>query len=346
MKTFIILLITAITVAVAQQNLISPRVSPPARVMQGIGFASVTFSYSSPSVKGRQVWGGLVPYADKDDARPWRAGANENTTITFSHPARVEGREIPAGTYGLHMIIRPEKATVIFSRDNKAWGSYSYTPRHDQLRVEVKMETAPFTENLTYGFKNTGPESTTAYLRWAEKEIPFTISFDSDEITYENYREQLTGTAGFSASSWGRAAEFCLDKNIHLDQGRKWIERALKLRGGATFTHMMIKAGYLEKEGRAAEAGEWREKAMNAATESDLNKYGQKLLRAGKTGESLKILKRSLEKFPQSWKTHSLYAAALKKTGNNGEAARYYKKALELAPRSEKPALENLLKSL
>ncbi len=346
MKFLSVSLLLMVTMLWSQQSLNRPRTSPPASVTQGIGFASVTIQYSAPSAKGRTIWGGLVPFAEQDDARPWRAGANENTTITFSHPARVEGREIPAGTYGLHMLVGKEKTTLIFSRDNKAWGSYSYTPAHDQLRVEVKMEAVPFTENLTYGFRDTGREATTAYLRWAEKEIPFTISFDTDEITFQSYREQLTGTAGFNANSWGQAARFCLEKNIHPDQGRKWIERALKSRGGATLAHKMIKAEYLEKEGRVKEAGAWREKALAEAGETDLEKYGRELIRAGKTGEALAVLKRSAEKFPQSWKALAAYAGVLRKSGKTGDAVRYYKKALEQAPESEKPGLEKLLSDL
>src|SRR5881392_1931883 len=117
----------------AQTDLNLPDVSQAAEVKQRITLADITVKYHRPLVKGRKIWGGLVPYG-----KVWRAGANENTTIEFSDPVSVEGKPLAKGVYGLHMIPNQDSCTIIFSKTNTAWGSYSYDEKEDALRVEVK----------------------------------------------------------------------------------------------------------------------------------------------------------------------------------------------------------------
>ena len=131
------------------QGVTTPRApSPAAEVSQTIGISKVTINYSRPAVNERAVYGtGLVHYGYQNlgfgtsDAAPWRAGANENTTITFSHDAQVEGQPIPSGTYGLFMALHEDgKADVIFSKNTSSWGSYFYDPAEDQLKVSITTE--------------------------------------------------------------------------------------------------------------------------------------------------------------------------------------------------------------
>src|SRR5215470_2246659 len=126
----------------AQNDLNLPDVSQAAEVKQRIALTDITVKYHRPLVNGRKIWGGLVPYG-----KVWRAGANENTTIEFSSPVSVEGKPLDKGTYGLHMIPNPDSCTVIFSKTNTGWGSYSYDQKDDALRVEVKPR--PLAENKT-----------------------------------------------------------------------------------------------------------------------------------------------------------------------------------------------------
>lgn len=146
---------------------------------QGIGLVKVTVDYSSPNVhapdgtdrKGK-IWGTLVPYGMSDlgfnDCKscPWRAGANENTTFTVSHDVKIEGQPLKAGTYGLHMMADPAEWTVIFSRNSTSWGSYSYDPSEDALRVKVKPEPAPYHEWLTFEFTDRETDHATPSTRW------------------------------------------------------------------------------------------------------------------------------------------------------------------------------------
>src|SRR5262245_17915998 len=134
MRTLLVvaLVLAAAGPAAAQANLTMPQPSPKASVSQTVGLTEITVTYHRPGVGGRKIWGELVPYGDV-----WRAGANENTTISFSSPVRVAGRPLGAGTYGLHMIPTQKDWTIIFSTVSGAWGSYGYNQREDALRVTV-----------------------------------------------------------------------------------------------------------------------------------------------------------------------------------------------------------------
>src|SRR6059036_1372672 len=125
----------------AQNDLNLPDVSQAAEVKQRIALTDITVKYHRPLVNGRKIWGGLVHYG-----KVWRAGANENTAIEFSDPVSVEGQPLAKGIYGLHMIPNPDSWTVIFSKTNTAWGSYSYKQEEDALRVNVKPKSLPESE--------------------------------------------------------------------------------------------------------------------------------------------------------------------------------------------------------
>ena len=161
-----------------------PRASLNASVSQTIGVATnISITYSRPGVKGRKIWGDLVPYGMAEGNKysnnkpyPWRGGANENTTIEFSKDVTVDGNKIPAGKYGMHFIPGEKEWVIIFSKTNDAWGSFTYDEKNDQLRIKVKPEEAPFKEWLEYGFDNLAGTSCTAFLHWEKLRVPFTIA--------------------------------------------------------------------------------------------------------------------------------------------------------------------------
>jgi hypothetical protein len=147
------------------------RASLKASVMQRIGVdTDITIVYSRPGVKGRKIWGGLVPYNEV-----WRAGANENTTFEVSKDVLINGQKLPAGKYGLHMLPGEKEWTIIFSKDNSAWGSFSYKKDDDALRITVTPKEAPDQEWLSYGFENLAGTSATAYLWWEKLKVPFEV---------------------------------------------------------------------------------------------------------------------------------------------------------------------------
>ena len=179
----ILLFLSFASTAFAQKKQ-KPRLSLKAGVYQRIGVdTDINISYSRPGVKGRKIWGGLVPYGlapgDKESHGkpfPWRGGANECTTIEFSKDVTVDGHKLPAGKYSMQFIPSPKEWIVIFNKNTKLWGSFDYDKKDDALRIKVTPVEAPFQEWLSYGFDDLAGTSCTAYLWWEKLKVPFKIS--------------------------------------------------------------------------------------------------------------------------------------------------------------------------
>ena len=169
------------TITLAQDT--KPRPSLKAGVTQRLGVdTDISIDYSRPGVKGRTIWGELVPYGLAPGTKysdnkpfPWRAGANENTTFECTKNILVEGKSLPAGKYGVHMIPTETTWTIIFSKTNDAWGSYKYDQANDALRVTVTPVQAPHQEWMMFGFDDLAGTSATAYLWWEKLKVPFKI---------------------------------------------------------------------------------------------------------------------------------------------------------------------------
>ncbi len=161
------------------------RQSQKSSVTQYVGAdTQITINYSRPAVKGRVVWGNLVPYGLGTSERygnnsfPWRAGANENTTIELNNDLKIEGSDLPAGKYSIHMIPSEKDWTIIFNNNNNQWGSFSYDESADALRVIVTPVEAPFEEFLTYSFGNITENSVVGFLHWEKLKIPFNVTLN------------------------------------------------------------------------------------------------------------------------------------------------------------------------
>lgn len=173
-----LLIISAFTVfslsdTYSQQKNEKVRISPKASVSQTVGFTDITISYSRPGVKGRKIWGGLVPY-DK----VWRAGANEATKITFSTDVMIEGKKLPAGSYGFFAIPGKKEWTLIFNKVADQWGAFEYNEAEDALRISVKPEKGNFTEWLRYEITKTSDTTATVSLEWENLKVPFKVEVE------------------------------------------------------------------------------------------------------------------------------------------------------------------------
>lgn len=176
-----ILLMTYVNIAEAQDA--KPRPSPAAVVTQRIGVdTDVTINYSRPGIKGRKVWGELVPYGmnpgnkySKDKPYPWRAGANENTTIEFNHDLLIEGQKVPAGKYSIHMVPSETSFKIMINKISDAWGSYTYDASNDVVTVTVTPVKDENMEWLQYSFDELSDDGATANLRWEKLKIPFKL---------------------------------------------------------------------------------------------------------------------------------------------------------------------------
>jgi len=160
------------------------RASLKASVSQTLGLDTVvTIDFSRPGVKGRTIWGDLVPYGlnpgnkySEEKPFPWRAGANEKTTITVSTDVLIDGKKLPAGTYSIHMLPSEEDWTVMFNKNSEGWGSYDYDEAEDALSLTVTPVEAPFEEWMRFGFDELAGTSAVAFLQWEKLKIPFTIA--------------------------------------------------------------------------------------------------------------------------------------------------------------------------
>jgi len=206
-------LIFIFTLSAIGQDIRTPRPSPNATVTQFVGVTEVTIDYSSPGVKGRKIWGGLVPYDEV-----WRTGANEVTSITFSDPVKVNGNDLPAGTYGIHTIPAELEWEIIFSKDTEVDGSSTYDSEKDALRIKVKPEEHHFMERMTFMFTDVTDNSVNVNLIWDKLKVSFKIETNTNEIFLSNAREELSWVPTF------QAAQYCLTADINLEQALDWIE--------------------------------------------------------------------------------------------------------------------------
>lgn len=242
----------------------APEASPAASVSQAIGVTDVSITYHRPGVKDREVYGTrLVPYGGKP--YPWRAGANENTVFAVSTDVTINGEPLSAGSYGFHIIPSEDEWILIFSKNDKAWGSFSYTEDMDALRVTVTPTDIPDREWLAYGFDGLTKNSATAYMEWEKKRIEFEVAVDLESTVLASFRQQLTGLAGFSWNANYQAARWCLDNETEFDQALEWIDNSIQW--NKNDFNLRTKGEILLKLGRDAEASAVLEEALQLAPE-------------------------------------------------------------------------------
>src|SRR5256886_2800089 len=269
----------------AQSDLKLPDVSQAAEVKQRIALTDITINYHRPLVKGRKIWGALVPYG-----KVWRAGANENTTIEFSDPVSVEGKPLDKGTYGLHMIPNPDSWTVIFSKTNTGWGSYSYDQKEDALRVDVKPKPlAEQKEALEFEFEDLKPDSTAVTLKWEKLGVPFTVSIKDADQTLQNIQAQMKGAGQFAWQALDEGAQFCLTRKINLDEALRWADASIQ--NEERFDNLSTKADILKALNRPDEAKATWNHAVEIATAPPLYSYGRRLQSQKQGAEAMEIFK-------------------------------------------------------
>jgi tetratricopeptide (TPR) repeat protein len=323
---------------VTAQGITAPRTaSPAASISQTIGISKVTVSYSRPAVKGRQLWGALVPYGwnvqgfGAGNEAPWRAGANENSVIEFSHPAKVEGKEVPAGTYGLFFVINQDNTgEVVLSKDYRSWGSFWYDAKHDHLRAKIQLRDIPHEELLTFEFGNLAKNSGELLLNWEKKQFPVKIEFAVDEIVMANATEELKSVTGFTWQGYASAANYALQNNINLEQGIRWIDQAIAQ--NKSFPTLRTKADLLKKTGKTADGDKLLKEAMAAATEAELNAYGYQLMGLGDIDKAIDILVLNTTRFPKSANAWDSLGEAYATKGDKDNAVKNFKKSLSLNP--------------
>lgn len=300
----------------------TPRESPRASVSQVIGMTTVSVHYARPAVNGRKVWGALVPFG-----QVWRAGANENTVLAVSSPFTVGDVRLPAGRYGLHAIPTSSTWTVILSRQANAWGSFSYDPKEDAVRLTVTPQPAGHTERLQYTLEEPTDSSLAVTLRWEKLAVTVPLMVPTTQVVLDSVRQQLRDLPYFFAQSWNEAAQVAMQRR-QWAQAAEWADSAINRNGG--FRSMQLKAGAIERMGDSTGARTLRERAMSIANEADVNAVGYQLLGQDKVDEAIAMFRRNVADYPKSWNVYDSLAEALAKKGDKRGALANYQKALDM----------------
>ena len=352
-KIMFALSIVLLSIVAKSQGITTPRTpSPAAIVTQTIGISTITVNYSRPAVKGREVWGKLVPYgwnvqgfgAGKE--APWRAGANENTTIKFSHDAKVEGQPVPAGTYGLFFVINKDNTgEVVLSKDSRSWGSFWYEPTHDLLRAKIQLHDIPNAELLTYDFINTTKTNADMVLNWEKKQFPVKIEFAVDDIVLTNAAEELKGPVGFNWQGYASAANYALQNKINYEQALKWIDQAIAQNN--SFATLNTKSGILRAMDNTAGADKISAEAVAIANENELNLYAYQLMNQGQQDKAIEMFRLNTERHPKSANAWDSLGEGYATKGDKKNAIANFKKSLSMNPPANvKANSEKFLKEL
>jgi Protein of unknown function (DUF2911) len=316
-----------------------PRQSQHALVTQRIGITDITINYHRPLANGRQIWGKIVPYG-----QVWRAGANENTTITFTDPVSIEGYALDKGTYGLHMIPGENQWTVIFSKTSAAWGSFSYKQDEDALRVTVKPQTAELHDALAYDFDEVKADSTVVTLRWDKVAVPFKVSVKVNDIVEASIHRQIHGLNQYYWEGWDDAAGYFLANKINLDEALQDEDQSIQAE--ERFDNLIGKSRILEAMNRKDDATVFRNKALERGNALQIYAYGRQLQIEKKQDEAFALYRSNAKKFPDDWTSHLGLARVYSSTGDFDNAVKEMKVALTGAPDANKPGIENNLKRL
>ncbi|HWX94120.1 MAG TPA: DUF2911 domain-containing protein [Terriglobales bacterium] len=332
----VVLLAGACFAQSTQLNL--PRDSQRASVTQRIGITDITVNYHRPLVKGRTIWGKVVPYG-----QVWRAGANENTTITFTDPVSVEGQALDKGTYGLHMLPNQDQWTVIFSKVNTAWGSFTYKESEDALRVSVKPETTDFREALAYEIDQPTENTAVVTLRWEKVAVPFKVSVDVNSIVQDSLRKQLRGLSQYTWDGWDDAGNYLL-AHKDLDEALAYENRSIGTE--ERFENYNTKSQILEAMGKKDESKAAHDKALAIATPGQLHQYAFQLKGEKKDDEAYSVWRKNAKDHPDLWFTHSGMARVYSAQGDFSNAVKEMKIAEAGAPEQNKVFIEAAIKRL
>lgn len=314
-----------------------------AAVTERIGLTDVTINYDRPGVKGRegQIWGKLIPvgYTNQgfgtSKAAPWRAGANENTTISFTTDVMVEGKPLPAGKYGFFIAYDPNECTLIFSKNNSSWGSFFYDPKEDALRVTVKpVALNNEVERLRYEFTDQKENAATVVLEWEKLSIPFRVEVDYVDQQVESFRRELRNTPGFTFNSYMQAAQFCAARKVDLQEGLAWADAAISMPGigDKNFNTLSTKAQVLNAMDRKDEADAMMKEALPLGKVIDIHGYARQLVAQKRTKDAFDAFQLNYNRHPNEFTTNMGMARGYSALGDYKKALEYLKKAQAQAP--------------
>ena len=346
--------------ATAQAIRIPQNNNYPSSAGRSVGVTEIEVKWNSPGVKGREgkIWGTNIAWYGftvlgfgSNMPSPWRAGADECTTISFSTDVTINGKKLAAGKYALFMDLQEDSTTLIFNKNINEWGSYFYDEKLDVLRVGTKqIKNMPVSqERLNFAFYDQKESSVSLGLDWEYWRIPMMIEVDLKSTILAHVKSQMSGELGFDPPSLQAAANWCEQNNVNLDEALNWINSATSpnLGGLTNFNTLSTKSKILAKLARADEAKKIMDQAMEVATAVELHQYGRRLLNEKKVDEALMIFDKNYKKNNGAWPTAVGMMRGLSAKGDYKKALEYAKTALTQATDDiNKKSIEAAIKSL
>lgn len=325
-----------------------------------IGVTDIEIRWNAPGVKGREgkIWGtDIAPFGytvlgyGSNVESPWRAGADECTTLSVSTDVLINGKLLPAGKYALFMALSADSTTLIFNKNTAEWGSYFYDKNLDVMRVSTrqKKNQPSMQERLTYNFGNQTENSIEVSLDWERWSIPFKIEVDLKKTTLAYVQKEMSSELGFDPPSLEAAANWCVNNNVNLEQALNWINSATSpnLGGVNSFRALSTKAKILDKLGKKEDASVSMKLALENATAFELHGYGRQLLNEKKVSEAMVIFEKNYKKNNGSWPTNVGMMRGYSASGDLKKALEHAKMALTQAPDDlNKRTLETAIKTL
>jgi hypothetical protein len=247
--------------APAAPKLEFPAASPAATLKQRVGITDIEVTYNRPSMKGRTIFGGLVPYDQR-----WRTGANSATKVSFSTPVKLNGTEVPAGTYELFTIPGRDQWTIIIHKNMSQWGDYQYDQKNDVARLTAKpIALASAMETFAIGISELRDTSATMYLAWEKTRVPIKLEIDTVGMLVPRIEAAMAAEGG--KKPYATSAMFYLDNNLDLAKAKSWMEAALAENAKAFW--LTYRLGLiLEKMGDKAGAKAAATKSLALASEA------------------------------------------------------------------------------
>ena len=325
-----------------------------------VGVTDIAIHYSAPGVKGREgkIYGtNVVPYGyqvlgfGSAVPSPWRAGADECTTMSFSTDVLINGKKLPAGTYAFFIEVNEDNSVLIFNKNTKEWGSYFYRKELDVLHVPTvqKKNMPTLQERLAYNFSNQTDHSVDISLDWERWSFPIKVEVDLKNTVLESIREQMSGAIGFDPPSLEAAAKWCVDNDTNYTEALNWINAAVSpaLGGRNTFAALSTKAKIVKKLGNDKEAADLMTAAMDNATAVEMHGYGRQLLTENKLQEAFDVFQKNYTKYKGAWPTNAGMMRIYSAMGNYKKSLEHAKAALPQAPdEGTKRFLEDAIKKL
>jgi tetratricopeptide (TPR) repeat protein len=362
MKRIVTILLLAVTTGTgyAQMDIPPSGSNPRAMLSEEVGITSISIKYSRPDVNKREgkVYGdgNLVTYGfsttnfiTNGNTSPWRAGANEATVISFEHDVKVEGKDLKAGSYALFMAMGADNVTLIFSRQTDAWGSFYYKEADDVLRVNVKpVALDKSVEYLKYEFIEHKEKYCVIAMQWEKLSVPFRIDVDVDNIVLARLREQVTSQKGFNSNNMLQAAQYCLNKNINLEEALQWSIRAINgFQGQKSFITLRNLANAYNKLNRTAEEDSTMNEALLIATANQYTAYGRQLITQKRADKAMEVFKASEKRYGDMWGVNNGLMSGYSAKGDFKNAVKYAEKALGQAPNdASKKQIEGFITKL